>query len=147
MNANKLLFGSLMAVAFASVASAQQLPRTPKSSFGTLRDSTLPAETPAASPVVPVVPASASSLSKSSSPGILNDDSTPSYNSEAAKLFTGRIQPMLANACVDCHARKNHTSRFKMRYTSGEYADNEASTANIVAVTTINKIVSRATPC
>lgn len=119
MNAN-ILFAGLAAVAVASPAFAQQLPRAPESAFGTLR-AMAPTPKPPASPVVPVLVTEL-------------DDRPPAFNSEAAKSFAGRVQPVLANACANCHARKDHASRFRMRYTSGEYVDHDATNANLYAV-------------
>jgi len=126
MNANTL-FAGLAAVAVASAAAAQQLPRTPTPAFAALRATPpLPPPSEKAPPLVlsaAVVPASAEVI----------DDGPPVFNSEAAKAFASRIQPVLANACGGCHARKDHAGPFKMRYTSGEYVDHEATTANLHA--------------
>jgi hypothetical protein len=139
MNANTLLAG-LAAVAVASSAAAQQVPRTPPPAFAALRPAT-PGQPPPADSVpplglpqpMPVVPAAAAVV----------DDGPPAFNSEAAKSFAARIQPVLANACAGCHARKDHASKFKMRYTSGEYVDHEATTANLHAVV---RMISRDKP-
>jgi hypothetical protein len=142
MNANTLLAG-LAAFAVASPAAAQKVPRTPKSAFATLRATSpvspptpTPAPTYSVPPLVlpqPVVPASATVV----------DDGPPAFNSEAAKVFAARIQPVLANTCGGCHARKDHDGKFKLRYTSGDYVDHEATTANLHAAV---RMISHATP-
>ncbi len=133
MNANTL-FAGLAAVAVASSAVAQQLPRTPPPAFAALRAGR-PGQPPPSTDSVPplVLPASAAVV----------DDGPPAFNSEAARSFAARVQPVLANACAGCHARKDHASKFKMRYTSGEYVDHEATTANLNAVV---RMISRDKP-
>lgn len=130
MNANTLL-AFLAALSAAGAAAAQQLPRKPPSAFGSLRAG-LPEVPPAQPPLPPVVPASASAI-----------QDVPAFNSESAKMFTARVQPILANACAGCHARKDHSSRFKLRHTSSEFVDTEAATANLHAAA---RMVSRDRP-
>ncbi len=80
MNANTL-FAGLAAVAVASTAAAQQLPRTPKSAFAALRTNPRTEKVPPLVLPTPVVPASADVI----------DDGPPVFNSEAAKAFASRI--------------------------------------------------------
>lgn len=134
MNANTLL-AFLAAVLAAVPAVAQQLPRKPPSAFGSLRTGlpeTRPDVPPVNPPVPPVVPVSASAI-----------EDVPAFNSESAKMFTARVQPILANACAGCHARKDHAGRFKLRHTSSEFVDTEAATANLHAAA---RMVSRDRP-
>ncbi len=53
----------------------------------------------------------------------------------AAKAFLFKAQPILANACTDCHARKSHDSPFKLRGSDAENPDQAALAANLAAVT------------
>jgi hypothetical protein len=52
----------------------------------------------------------------------------------AAKAFPLKAQPILANACADCHARKSHDSPFKLHGSDAENPDRAAVAANLVAV-------------
>jgi hypothetical protein len=129
MNANTLL-AFLAALFAASTAAAQQLPRKPPSAFGSLRAG-LPETPPVTQPPVPPLVLSAAV------------EDVPAFNSESAKMFTARVQPILANACAGCHARKDHASRLKLRHTSSEFVDTEAATANLHAAA---RTVSRDRP-
>jgi hypothetical protein len=50
---------------------------------------------------------------------------------EAATSFATRIQPILANLCVDCHARQDHAGAFKLTRITGFEAGPQSSLANL----------------
>jgi hypothetical protein len=52
---------------------------------------------------------------------------------EAATTFATRLQPILANLCVDCHARADHAGSFKMARVSGFDAGPQATQVNLRA--------------
>gem|GEM_PF-1985428 len=50
---------------------------------------------------------------------------------EALKFYTSRVQPVLANTCASCHARKDHESAFKLRAITEGYANPQATDVNM----------------
>src|SRR4051812_39246555 len=58
----------------------------------------------------------------------------PTVNSAAVKGFATKAQPILANVCADCHARKDHPSPFKLKPTDPAYHDPQAADATLRAV-------------
>ena len=58
----------------------------------------------------------------------------PTVVPTAAKAFAVKVQPILANACADCHARKTYPGPFKLRPTDADDPDRAATDANLLAV-------------
>ena len=53
---------------------------------------------------------------------------------EAAASFVARAQPVLANQCMECHARDNHGSGFKLKRVTGFEVGPESTHANLRSV-------------
>jgi hypothetical protein len=58
----------------------------------------------------------------------------PDITPEAASTFVSRAQPILANQCMECHARDNHTSAFKLKRVTGFEVGPQTTHANLRAV-------------
>jgi hypothetical protein len=56
------------------------------------------------------------------------------FNSEAAKAFAAKIQPILTNRCADCHAHKDHAGGFKLKWIEPGLNDPQSADANLRAV-------------
>ncbi|HEV3384759.1 MAG TPA: hypothetical protein VG097_08080, partial [Gemmata sp.] len=52
---------------------------------------------------------------------------------EAATTFATRVQPILANVCLDCHARSDHAGAFKLTRVTGYEGGPQTSLANLRA--------------
>ncbi len=52
---------------------------------------------------------------------------------EAAAVFTAHIQPILGNLCAECHAKANHTSRFKLARGTDHLSGIESARPNLIA--------------
>ncbi len=53
---------------------------------------------------------------------------------EAANTFAARVQPFLANQCVDCHAKPDHAGAFKLVRVTVTEAGQQATRTNLRAV-------------
>ena len=53
------------------------------------------------------------------------------YNSEATRTFTGQLQPLLMNLCVNCHGKPDHDSGYKLTRIPEGYADPAATRRNL----------------
>jgi hypothetical protein len=53
---------------------------------------------------------------------------------EAATTFISRAQPVLANQCMECHARDDHASAFKLKLVTGFEVGPHSTHANLRAV-------------
>ena len=53
---------------------------------------------------------------------------------EGATSFTTRVQPILANVCIDCHARPDYTGTFKLAKSSDYNSSPQAIQTNLRAV-------------
>lgn len=53
------------------------------------------------------------------------------FNSQATRTFAGKLQPLLMNACVNCHGKPDHASRFKLARVPEGYADPAATRRNL----------------
>ncbi len=58
---------------------------------------------------------------------------TTDFNSAAAKYYPTKIEPVLMNLCANCHAKPDHTSRFKLTRILDGYANTDASQKNLRA--------------
>jgi hypothetical protein len=58
----------------------------------------------------------------------------PDIAPEAIKAFPTRVQPFLANQCVDCHSKPDYDGKFKLVYVKPNEASREATRANLRAV-------------
>ena len=55
------------------------------------------------------------------------------FNPESAKMFAAKVQPILTNRCADCHAHKDHASRFKLKAIEPGINDPQGADANLRA--------------
>jgi hypothetical protein len=67
----------------------------------------------------------------------------PKLNSAAAKAFTSKALPVVANVCADCHAHAKHTSGFKLKPFDPAFHDPQTADANFKA---ISKLIDTAKP-
>jgi len=58
----------------------------------------------------------------------------PDVTPEAASTFVSRAQPILANQCMECHARDDHASAFKLKRVTGFEVGPQTTHANLRAV-------------
>ena len=58
----------------------------------------------------------------------------PDVSPEGATSFVTRAQPILANQCMECHARADHASAFKLIRVTGFEVGPQATHANLRAV-------------
>ena len=65
------------------------------------------------------------------------------YNTAAAKPFAAKVQSILTNRCADCHAQKDHASKFKLRRIDPGINDPQSADENVRAVV---KWINPATP-
>ncbi len=63
-------------------------------------------------------------------------EAAPEVPAEAYSLFATRVQPVLTNLCVSCHAKPDHAGAFKMTRTPGLDAGPRATRANLLAALT-----------
>ena len=61
-------------------------------------------------------------------------ESEPDLTPEGATTFAQRAQPVLANQCMECHARADHTSGFKLARVTGFEVGPQTTHANLRAV-------------
>jgi hypothetical protein len=59
--------------------------------------------------------------------------SEPKFNTVSAKAFAAKVQPILANRCADCHARKDHTSGFVLKRIDPGLNDPQGAEQNLRA--------------
>jgi hypothetical protein len=91
-----------------------------------------PANAPKMSaPEVPTFPAELNTLPPPIPPAV---DSEPDVTPEAALVFGSRIQPFLANQCVQCHAKADYAGKFKLARITPTEAGVQATRANLRAV-------------
>jgi hypothetical protein len=62
------------------------------------------------------------------------DEPAGDVTADAATTFATRAQPVLANQCMECHARDDHASAFKLRRVTGFEVGPYATHANLRAV-------------
>ena len=55
------------------------------------------------------------------------------FNSESAKMFAAKVQPILTNRCADCHAHKDHASRFRLKAIDPDINDPQGAEVNLRA--------------
>lgn len=55
------------------------------------------------------------------------------FNAESAKMFAAKVQPILTNRCADCHAHKDHASRFKLKSLDPGINDPQGADVNLRA--------------
>ncbi len=58
----------------------------------------------------------------------------PDVSPEAALVFGARVQPFLANQCIECHAKPDHTGKFKLVRVNPTDAGPQATRSNLRAV-------------
>jgi hypothetical protein len=59
--------------------------------------------------------------------------SEPKFNTASAKAFAAKVQPILANRCADCHARKDHASGFVLKRIDPGLNDPQGAEQNLRA--------------
>jgi len=62
------------------------------------------------------------------------DEPAADVTAEAATTFATRAQPVLANQCMECHARDDHASAFKLKRVTGFEVGPYSTHANLRAV-------------
>lgn len=62
------------------------------------------------------------------------EEPEPDVSPEGATAFAARAQPVLANQCMECHARADHGSGFKLVRVTGFEVGPQATHANLRAV-------------
>ena len=62
------------------------------------------------------------------------DEPAADVSAEAATTFATRAQPVLANQCIECHARDDHASAFKLKRVTGFEVGPHSTHANLRAV-------------
>jgi len=66
--------------------------------------------------------------------GVLTtDEPEPDVTPEAVAAFAGRVQPILANLCMECHARADHSGPFKLIRVTGFEVGPHSTRANLRA--------------
>src|SRR5262249_49690513 len=115
--------------------SLQQFPSEDSPKMSAPGTPTFPAELkhnpiPMATPSAPVVqqPAPVTPIP----PAVL--DPEPDVTPEAALVFGSRVQPFLANQCIECHAKPDHTGSFKLVRVDPVDAGPQATRTNLRAV-------------
>ena len=58
----------------------------------------------------------------------------PDVTAEGATSFASKAQPILANQCIECHARDDHTSAFRLKRVTGFEVGPQSTHANLLAV-------------
>lgn len=61
-------------------------------------------------------------------------EAVPDVPADAANLFGTKVQPILANQCVDCHAKADHAGKFKLVRVDPAGAGRAQTNANLAAV-------------
>jgi hypothetical protein len=80
-------------------------------------------------------PPAAAPKAEAPSPAPAAAEPEPEIAPEAAATFPARVQPVLANLCMDCHARPDHASCFKLaKLTAGYDAGPQVTRQNLKAV-------------
>ena len=79
-------------------------------------------------------PADGSAPAKPAGTLVTVEEPEPDVTPEAATLFVSRAQPVLANQCMECHAREKHASGFKLIRVTGFEVGPQATHANLRAV-------------
>ena len=97
----QILLALVLIIGLGTAASAQPLDRRPVSSLTLLKARTKRTvdESPA------VLPAIASEIV----------EETLAFNSAASKIFATKIHPILMNACMGCHGKKDYAGAFKLK--------------------------------
>jgi hypothetical protein len=62
------------------------------------------------------------------------DEPAADVTAEAATTFASRAQPVLANQCMECHARDDHASAFRLKRVTGFEVGPYSTHANLRAV-------------
>jgi hypothetical protein len=62
------------------------------------------------------------------------DEPPADVSAEGATTFATRAQPVLANQCIECHARDDHASAFKLKRVTGFEVGPHSTHANLRAV-------------
>jgi hypothetical protein len=62
------------------------------------------------------------------------EEPAPDVTAEAATSFASRAQPVLANQCMECHARDDHASPFRLKRVTGFEVGLQSTHANLRAV-------------
>jgi hypothetical protein len=88
-----------------------------------LRHDPVPMPVPAAPAIPPAAPVP---------PAVL--DPEPDVTPEAALVFGARVQPFLANQCIECHAKPDHAGTFKLVKVDPVQAGPMATRTNLRAV-------------
>lgn len=57
----------------------------------------------------------------------------PPPSAEAVRLFTTKVQPILTNLCVSCHARRDHASNYRLRAQAEESVNAQFTQDNLAA--------------
>ncbi len=118
--------------AFCSISQAQQLPKPPETPITILQST--------AKSSLPAVPKVQFAEYREVAPRSVPNQALPIpvppieelyLDREAVKFYTSRVQPVLANTCASCHARKDHDSAFKLRAITEGYANPQATDANM----------------
>lgn len=65
---------------------------------------------------------------------VTESEPEPDVTAEAATTFVSRAQPVLANQCMECHARDNHASAFKLKRVTGFEVGPQTTHGNLRAV-------------
>jgi len=58
----------------------------------------------------------------------------PAINSVAAKVFAAKVQPILSNACAECHTRKDYTGKMLLKPYDPDFNDPDLAASNLRAV-------------
>jgi hypothetical protein len=68
--------------------------------------------------------------------GVLVSEPEPDITPEGATAYVSRAQPVLANQCMECHARADHSGAFKLIRITGFEAGPQSTKANMRATAT-----------
>jgi hypothetical protein len=85
-------------------------------------------------PGVPTFPAELKSAPVSPIPPATVADPEPDVTPEAALVFASRVQPFLANQCVECHGKADYAGKFKLVRVTPQDAGPQATRANLRSV-------------
>lgn len=89
------------------------------------------AATPA--PALPAVPPAPKGNSGFAAPPVSVVEPDADVTPEAAIAFGPKVQPVLANLCADCHARRDYTGAFKLDCHTGQGLDPAVTRYNLIA--------------
>lgn len=92
------------------------------------------AATPPAAPALPAAPPAPKGNSGFAAPPVSVVEPDADVTPEAAIAFGPKVQPVLANLCADCHARRDYTGAFKLDCHTGQGLDPAVTRYNLVAV-------------